>query len=186
MNARNSRRGFIKKTLLFGGMFSLFDHRLLAGQETECEKKLESLFINLQKREMKEKASLFRKLVDEFGETVLQIVKNEVIVSTRDRLKNAELSNRNLSAVMENLWNHTKATHRFEVVQQTSHVLQLRVTKCLYAEEMRKLNAADIGFAFYCAYDYGFCQGLNSQMEFTRTKTLMQGDGCCDHTYKIA
>lgn len=186
MNNSTSRRCFIKQTIFIGGMLSLFDYRLIAGQDDECEQKIESLFINLQKREMREKASLFKKLVAEFGDNVLQFVKDEVIVSTRERLKNAELTNRNLNAVMENLWNHTSATHQFEVVQQNSYVLQLKVTRCLYAEEMRKFDAADIGFAFYCAYDYGFCQGLNPKIEFTRTKTLMQGDDCCDHTYKIA
>jgi len=185
MNARNSRRGFMKQALLLGGISSLVNQRLLSGQETECDQKLTALFVKLQQREMNEKASLFRKLIDEFGEGVLEIVKNEVIAATRDRLKNAELSNRSLTAVMENLWNHTQATHQFEVVQQTAHFLQLKVAQCLYAEEMRQMNAADIGLAFYCAYDYGFCQGLNPQIEFTRTKTLMQGDDCCDHSYKL-
>jgi len=31
----------------------------------------------------------------------------------------------------------------------------------------------------------GFCEGLNPAIEFTRTKTLMQGDDCCDHAYAL-
>ena len=46
---------------------------------------------------------------------------------------------------------------------------------------MRGLHAAELGFAYYCAYDYGFCQGLNPALQFSRTKTLMQGADSCDH-----
>jgi len=50
---------------------------------------------------------------------------------------------------------------------------------------MRRLHAADIGSAFYCAYDYGFCSGLNPHIVFSRTKTLMSGDDCCNHNYEL-
>jgi len=33
--------------------------------------------------------------------------------------------------------------------------------------------------------DYGITDGFNPQIEFSRTKTLMQGDACCNHCYKM-
>jgi hypothetical protein len=56
----------------------------------------------------------------------------------------------------------------------------------MWADEFRKHAAAEVGYSFYCCWDYGFCQGLNPHIKFTRTKTLMQGDDCCDHTYDLA
>jgi len=137
------------------------------------------------KREMDQRAALFTKLVETFGSQVLNIVEETVIEQTKETLEKAELPKRDLDTVMEILWNQTGDKIEFTVESQTAEYLRLKVTRCLFADEMRKLNAADIGFAFYCSYDDGFCQGLNPAIKFSRTKTLMQGDDCCDHTYKL-
>jgi hypothetical protein len=71
------------------------------------------------------------------------------------------------------------------VEQQTPDFLKLRVTQCLFADAMRKHGAAKVGLAFYCAYDFGFCEGLNPKIDFARTKTLMEGDAFCDHAYEL-
>lgn len=137
------------------------------------------------KAEMAQRASLFRLLVDRLGSEVLDVVSQHTIEQTKARLEGADLERRDLDAVMELLWDQMVAGTEFEVEERTNTCLHLRVTRCLFADEMAKLNARDIGDAFYCAYDYGFCQGLNPAIEFTRTKTLMNGDDCCDHTYRL-
>ncbi len=138
------------------------------------------------KAQMEQRAALFRKLVDRFGNGVLDVVAQHTIEQTRARLEGADLERRDLSAVMELLWDQMVDGTEFEVVEQTETVLRLHVSKCLFSDEMRRLGAADIGDAFYCAYDHGFCQGLNPAMQFTRMKTLMSGDDCCDHTYELS
>jgi len=45
---------------------------------------------------------------------------------------------------------------------------------------MRELNATDIGYAVICHGDYAYCQGFNPKIRLIRTKTLMQGDDCCE------
>jgi len=137
------------------------------------------------KAQMAERATLFRKLVDEYGPALLDVVSAHTIETTRARLQSADLDRRDLDTVMEILWDQMVDGTEFEVEERTDRVLRLRVTKCLFAEEMRRLGAADIGDAFYCAYDLGFCEGLNPAIRFTRTKTLMNGDACCDHTYEL-
>ena len=86
---------------------------------------------------------------------------------------------------MELLWDQMIDGIEFEVLERTPNELRLSVSKCLFADEMGKLGAAGIGDAFYCAYDFGFCQGLNLAIEFTRSKSLMNGDDCCNHTYTL-
>ena len=137
------------------------------------------------KAEMAQRASLFRLLVDRFGSEVLDVVSQHTIDQTRQRLEDADLDRRDLRAVMEILWDQMVAGTEFQVEERTDTCLRLRVTRCLFADEMAKLGATDIGDAFYCAYDFGFCQGLNPAIEFTRTKSLMSCDDCCNHTYTL-
>jgi hypothetical protein len=137
------------------------------------------------KREMHERAVLFKKLVQKLGHKVLDIVGDNTVEQTREKLEQADLPNRELDTIMEILWNQMGDMAEFTVEEQTADCLRLKVTRCLFADEMRKLDAADIGLAFYCAYDDGFCQGFNPEIKFTRTRTLMQGDDCCDHTYRL-
>ncbi|MBU1048556.1 L-2-amino-thiazoline-4-carboxylic acid hydrolase [Candidatus Bipolaricaulota bacterium] len=137
------------------------------------------------KAEMAQRAELFRLLVDRFGVDVLDLVSQYTIDQTRRRLEDADLDSRNLNAVMELLWDQMVQGTQFQVEERSSSCLRLRVTQCLFADEMARLGATDIGDAFYCAYDFGFCQGLNPAMRFTRTKSLMKGDDCCNHTYQL-
>lgn len=136
--------------------------------------------------DMSQKADLFRRLIDRFGPEVLDVLAESVRERARDGLATADLDRRDLRAVMDLLWNQMGGSADFEIVHKTPERLELRVTRCIYAEEMRRLGASETGLAAFCAYDEGFCQGLNPRMRFTRTKTLMGGDDCCDHTYELA
>ena len=133
--------------------------------------------------EMAKQVDLFQRLSDRFGPGVLDVLAESVSERARDSLASADLKCRDLKAVMDLLWNQMDGSAEFEVVEQTPERLELRVTQCVYAEEMRKLGAPEIGLAAFCAYDEGFCQGLNPRIRFARTKTLMAGDDCCDHAY---
>ena len=135
--------------------------------------------------EMSQKADLFRRLIDRFGPGVLDVLAESVSERARNSLAAANLDRRDLKAVMEFLWNQMGANSSFEVIVETPERLELCVTRCIYAEEMRRLGAFEIGSAAFCSYDEGFCQGLNPRIRFTRTKTLMSGDDCCNHTYVL-
>ena len=89
-------------------------------------------------------------------------------------MQNTDLPKRDLQAVMDVLWNPAKDLLDFEVEEKSDTFLKIRVSRCLFAEEMRKQEASEIGFAFYCAYDYGFCEGLNPKIKFTRTFQVPQ------------
>jgi fumarate reductase iron-sulfur subunit len=104
----------------------------------------------------------------------------------RERLRTTDLERRDLDTVMELLSDQMGDLSEFTVEERSPKRLRIRVTRCSFAEEMRRLDASDIGEAHYCAYDQGFCEGLNPTIRFTRTKTLMAGDDCCNHTYVLA
>lgn len=149
------------------------------------EQEMQQFYVSMLKREMSQRAVLFERLMARFGSQVLDTVKETTIEQARERLEKADLQKRDLDTVMEALWDQMGELAEFTVEERTPELLRFRVTRCLFADEMRELNAADVGFAFYCSYDYGFCQGLNPEIKFTRSQTLMQGDRCCDHTYEL-
>ncbi len=135
--------------------------------------------------EMRQRAMLFKALVEEFGPRILEVAKQHLIDTTRAQYEQMALPQRDLDAVMKLLWDNIGDDVGFTVEAQTPGHLKMRVTRCMWADEMRKLNAAEVGYVFSCCWDEGFCAGLNPAIKFTRTKTLMQGDDCCDHTYDL-
>ncbi|MBP7865442.1 MAG: L-2-amino-thiazoline-4-carboxylic acid hydrolase [Acidobacteria bacterium] len=153
---------------------------------TDGERKgLEEEILAMLKREMRDRAGLFKALVKKYGPGVLESVRDYVESSTAERLRAADLPRRDLDAILELIWKPSSGTLDWEVEAKSPGELRIRVTRCLYADEMRRRDAADIGFAFYCAFDDGFCRGFNPDLSFRRTKTLMAGDDCCNHTYTL-
>lgn len=70
-----------------------------------------------------------------------------------------------------------------ELVEDTDHAREIKVTECLWAKTLRELNPADIGYAAIYHGDYAYCQGFNPKIRMIRSKTLMQGDDCCNHRW---
>lgn len=77
-------------------------------------------------------------------------------------------------------WLHT-CTH--EIIEDTDNVLQIKYTECIYADIFREVNAQDIGYAAFCHGDFAIFSALDHRIKLIRTKTLMQGDDCCDHRF---
>jgi predicted ArsR family transcriptional regulator len=60
---------------------------------------------------------------------------------------------------------------------------KFRVSYCPLAAMARELGYAKWGYACYCADEFNAVKGFDPAIAFTRTKTLMQGDDCCDQSY---
>ena len=80
----------------------------------------------------------------------------------------------------DRFWQHVR-TH--DAVKHTDTALEIRVTECLWAKTFREGDASDIGYATICYPEYDHCQAFNPQIKLIRTKTLMQGDDCCNHRW---
>jgi len=59
-----------------------------------------------------------------------------------------------------------------------------RFTRCMWAEVFAELDALDIGF-WLCEGDAPTASAFNPAIGFQRTKTLMEGDDCCDHIFYL-
>jgi hypothetical protein len=60
-----------------------------------------------------------------------------------------------------------------------------RFTRCMWAEAFRELEAQDIGFWVLCQGDASMASSFNPMIGFSRTKTLMMGDDCCNPVYYL-
>jgi len=183
MHILSSRRDFLKAAVSLGVAWPAA--RVFGQTHDDCDEKLRQMRIRFQEGLAEDRAILFKNLISRYSHGVLDLVREHTIRDARRTLQEAHLQKRDLETVIEVLWKPSGGLLLYQVEQQTPDFLKLRVTRCLFAEAMRKHEAANIGLAFYCAYDYGFCQGLNPEIGFTRTKTLMEGDAFCDHAYEL-
>lgn len=63
--------------------------------------------------------------------------------------------------------------------------LRLKINKCFFADEYQKLDAQDLGYKYSCMCEYPAVDVFNPRIRFTRSKTLMQDHGYCNHCYRI-
>lgn len=76
-------------------------------------------------------------------------------------------------------------TLKAEIVEDTPTAFGYKVTECLWAKTFRESNAAEIGYACICHPDFAIARGLSPKLTLTRTKTLMQGQDCCQFRYSF-
>lgn len=79
-------------------------------------------------------------------------------------------------------WKHVLT---FDIVEDTDKAFEMKITECLWAKIFREAKASDIGYAAICHPDYAMAQAFNPKIRMVRTKTLMQGDDCCNHRWVL-
>lgn len=67
--------------------------------------------------------------------------------------------------------------------EETPVKFSCHITECLWAETFKKMNATDLGYVLSCRPDFAMARAYHPKIRLRRTKTLMQGDGYCNHTY---
>jgi hypothetical protein len=85
----------------------------------------------------------------------------------------------------EEMWNspHMKHTHTCETTVNEPDRVVYKITECIWAKAMQDLEAAELGKVTMCDIDFVSASVYNPKIELVRTKTLMNGDDCCDFTY---
>jgi hypothetical protein len=85
-----------------------------------------------------------------------------------------------IKKLQDRFWQHVVT---YEIVEDTEKAIEAKGTECLWAKTFREANASDIGYAAICYPDYASAQAFNPKLKLIRTKTLMQGDDCCNHRW---
>lgn len=71
-----------------------------------------------------------------------------------------------------------------EVVEETDTRYGFDVRACHFCTMYADLGAGDLGFLLSCNRDFAFMEGLAPGLEFTRTRTRMEGAETCDFRYR--
>jgi hypothetical protein len=71
----------------------------------------------------------------------------------------------------------------FEVLRQDKEALEVNMTTCRLAEFFKLLNEPELGTLLACEADFDIAAVGNSEVELTRTQTIMKGASHCDFRY---
>ena len=73
----------------------------------------------------------------------------------------------------------------YEVVKQGPEAFEVNVIECRYAEFYKEIGAPELGFLLTCSADFSMTEGFGTDVQLTRTQTIMQGASHCDFRYKL-
>jgi len=73
----------------------------------------------------------------------------------------------------------------YEVVKQAADAFELNVTECRYAAFYKEIGAPELGFLLTCSADFVMTEGFGTDVQLTRTQTIMQGASHCDFRYVL-
>ena len=71
----------------------------------------------------------------------------------------------------------------YEVIKQGPDAFEVNVTECRYARFYHEIGAPELGFLLTCSADFAMAEGFGTDVQLTRTQTIMQGASHCDFRY---
>ncbi len=72
-----------------------------------------------------------------------------------------------------------------EFIQQSADCLQFRVNRCGYAEAYAEMGISPrLGAVLSCSRDEALLRGFSEQISFECSRTIMDGSGFCQFTYR--
>lgn len=130
-------------------------------------------------------AKILNELKDRLGVDVEAIVEE---VNTKEicnsYLKSVEhLKDRSIRSFIQLLWEPLRAQGYEFTTEEKDNTFQIKCTACPYAKLYNAIGQSKWGYTLYCAADEPLLNKFNDKIGFKRTKTLMNGQDCCDHFY---
>ncbi len=135
---------------------------------------------------------VIQKFISEFGEEkTLQIVSDYIDELARIQINQSRNKNQienftqfKISLLELYTTEFMNNSVTFDIIEDTDDKLVLKFTKCLWAKTFNKLGFdGKPGYRTACRANYSLAKNLSPNVKLTRTKTLMQGDECCNLIY---
>ena len=122
---------------------------------------------------------------ERFGEEAYQVLVQERSEGIRSQFSKiaAERGDNSIEALIKYLCEPMLADGLEYTLEQTESGFQMNCTKCPIYDNAKLHGITEQMFYMVCANDPFMAEGFNPNIGFKRTKTLMQGDDCCDHFY---
>ena len=157
----------------------------MASKDDPLQEKLAEQGRYMYKDFMVRTIDLLDRMKKRFGQDAVVVVDEMVADRTLEQwteIARAEKSH-TASDLVRLLWKPL-ATRGFEFdVEEIDEGIQIRCTKCALYDLAQEIDGTEWMFHLNCGTDPHIVEGFNPSIGFRRTKTLMQGDDCCDHFY---
>jgi len=146
-------------------------------QEKYIQEKMEETWFTTEARIMKI-------MKEHFGEEAYRIYMETIGDGVRNHWNKLalEAGDNSIKAFLERQWQPSGENCEY-IMEETDSGYQFNVTKCRWVEKAKTLDITEHMFYMVCEFDSISAEGFNPNIGFKRTKTLMQGDDCCDHFY---
>ena len=96
----------------------------------------------------------------------------------------AELGSNGLDALVGYYRKRAEESDAIEIVEVTDKHIALKITRCRAWEAFKHLGAPEV-CKMYCESDYAYIKAFNPDIKMIRTKTLSNGDDCCNHIWAM-
>jgi len=128
--------------------------------------------------------SVIRALEHEYGPGVLKVARDAIL--RREPRSPSQLGKpeEDLRTFCNNLEKGCVGSHRWKRVIDAPDQIGYRFHRCLWAEVFNELEAPDIG-KWLCEADEPAVRSFNPKLGFSRTRTLMDKQGECDHVFYV-
>ncbi|WP_169977861.1 L-2-amino-thiazoline-4-carboxylic acid hydrolase [Tautonia rosea] len=144
----------------------------------------------LEQREIEAKivAPLINAVREELGEERTIALLRRVVEGLA-RESGAELAR---SGVAEGLLGFARTLDRWteggaleiDLLEQSADRLDFNVTRCRYAEMYHRLGLGVLGASLSCCRDGALASGFDSEIELTRSQTILEGAPFCDFRFR--
>ena len=142
---------------------------------------------------MKDKIELVKELMNIYGKNVLDVARQLSQKGTLLEWKRLgeHQTSITIASIVDVLWNNFCKQDGLEfTMQRSENKIQMHCTYCPWVEVAKAAGSTEIGYQLICHSDYAIVEGFNQAVrhnekpiKFVRTKTLLQGNECCDHCY---
>ena len=128
-----------------------------------------------------------KELMEELGkEKALQIIAKafEKLQVRRAKELAEELGDNSLETLARYYQKRAAENENLHVLEVTDSRMATKISRCRALEAFTQLGAPEICRA-YCGSDYAYVKAFNPRMKLIRTKTLADGDDCCNHIWAL-
>jgi hypothetical protein len=147
--------------------------------------KLIELYKKLKRNEIQRLVSITRKLQSKYGPQVADDIAEVLTEGVHERWNKMDKGEAGLYELCELMWEGKDDLFDKVIEIRDKDELRLKINRCFFADEYRKLDALDLGYKYSCMCEYPAVDVFNPRIRFKRSRTLMQDHGYCDHCYKI-
>lgn len=118
---------------------------------------------------------------DRFVELIEMIMKKKMLTVWQNESK--EYDSHTCRDMVKALWEPMQELGFEYTATETNEGIQMRITRCPYADVIESDDDRKWLYHLFCSGDPQIVEGFNPDMGFKRSKTLVEGDECCDHFY---